>query len=73
MPAISRPVRVRTEDGAHFNSAGKQLQTRTSWEYVRLESGEDLLVGPLGQSVVRTVTARLAAGDVDILQSSSAS
>lgn len=67
-----RSKSVRTEDGALFNTAGQLFQT-TRWEYVRLEGGEDLLVGPQALSVNQTVVARLGPGDVDQLQTGTAS
>jgi hypothetical protein len=62
------PLYVRNEAGDLFNpGTNKEYQTPV-WEYVRLESGEDMLVGPASLTVDRTATARLASGDNGSIQ-----
>lgn len=72
MSAPKGPAYFRTEDGATFNPGASQYQTAV-WERVRLESGEDVLVGPANLEPTQTVTARLSPGDVGIVQTGTTS
>lgn len=60
------PVSIRLETGDLFNPGLNHYETRR-WEYVRLEGGEDRLVGPSNLTPTEVVVARMAAGDIDTL------
>lgn len=61
-------MRLRTEDGA-FADSRKLLVNATRWEWARLETGEDALIGPTNLSLVAlSVSGRVVAGGVDLVQ-----
>lgn len=66
------PISLRVEGGETFELTTTNAQTPV-WEYVRLETGEDLLMGPKGLTSLKPLASlRLGAGDVGPLQSGTA-